>query len=301
MSVAAGHVQHFAMGTWLLFFAYLVSVLGSVIGLACTLQTRRAQEGRARIGWLALAAISIGGVGIWLMHFIAMLGFGTPGQPVRYDIPRTALSAALSVGAVFLGLLVFGVRPKFSLWRLLLGGLITGLAVNLMHYTGMWAVRIKGHITYDGAAVALSIVIAVVAATAALWFTVLVDSLLLRLLAGLVMGLAVTGMHYTGMAAVQVHLDPAAPAPVGAEVFTFLFPVFVLAVVALAVPIYAVLMSSTWSDTDPLPRGPVSDEPARRQERDGYEMGQGLRGFGDLAARYAPEWPEEVPGRRTGG
>jgi NO-binding membrane sensor protein with MHYT domain len=253
--VAAGHVHHFAMGSWLPFFAYAISVVGSVVGLACTLQARRADdEGRPRYGWLVLASVSIGGVGIWLMHFIAMLGFDTPGFPVRYDIGRTAVSAVLSIGAVFLGLVLFGVRTRFSAWRLPLAGLVTGLAVNLMHYTGMWAVNIQGTITYDPVAVWLSIAIAVVAATVAFWFTVLIERPGLRVLAGLVMGLAVTGMHYTGMAAVSVQTDENAPAPQGAEVFTFLFPVFVLSVVALAVPIYAVLMASTWSEDEDLAR-----------------------------------------------
>lgn len=237
-------MEHFAMGTWLLFFAYVTSVVGSTVGLACTLQARNA-EGRARLTWLALAAVSIGGVGIWLMHFIAMLGFATPGMPVRYDILRTILSAILSIGAVFLGLLVFGVRSGFSRWRLVAGGLITGLAVNLMHYTGMWALEIKGSIGYDTGLVLLSILIAVVAATAALLFTVVVDRFALRLVAGLIMGVAVTGMHYTGMAAVRVTMDPNAPDPSGTEVFSFLFPVFVLAAAALAVPISAVLMAPT--------------------------------------------------------
>ena len=87
----------------------------------------------------------------------------------------------------------------------------------------------------------LSIIIAVGAATAALWFTVMADRLTLRMLAGLVMGVAVTGMHYVGMAAVDVNLDANAPDPAGVEVFSFLFPVFILAAVALAVPIVALL------------------------------------------------------------
>jgi NO-binding membrane sensor protein with MHYT domain len=235
----------FAMGHWLVVLAYLTSVVGCALGLACTLQARSTDNARTRLIWLGLAALSIGGVGIWVMHFIAMLGFSTPGLPVRYDILRTALSAILSVGAVFLGLLVFGVRNRFAWKRLLLGGLLTGLAVNVMHYTGMWAVQIKGTIGYDPTLVALSVVIAVVAATAALWFTVGLDKLLPRLAAGLVMGAAVSGMHYTGMAAVRLHLDPGAPDPSGTEVFSFLFPVFVLAALAMAVPICAVLMASS--------------------------------------------------------
>jgi NO-binding membrane sensor protein with MHYT domain len=240
--------EDFAMGNWLVVLAYLTSVVGCALGLACTLQARSTDHPRTRLMWLGLAAVSIGGVGIWVMHFIAMLGFSTPGLPVRYDILRTALSAVLSVVAVFLGLLVFGVRNRFAWKRLLLGGLLTGLAVNVMHYTGMWAVQVKGTIGYDPTLVALSVVIAVVAATAAFWFTVGLDKLLPRLAAGLVMGAAVSGMHYTGMAAVRLHLDPSAPDPSGTEVFSFLFPVFVLAALAMAVPICAVLMASASSE-----------------------------------------------------
>ena len=241
--------EDFAMGNWLVVLAYLTSVVGCALGLACTLQARSTDSPRARLTWLVLAAVSIGGVGIWVMHFIAMLGFSTPGMPVRYDILRTALSAVLSVVAVFCGLLVFGVRNRFAWKRLLLGGLLTGLAVAVMHYTGMWAVQVKGVIGYDPTLVVLSVIIAVVAATAALWFTVGLDKLLPRLAAGLVMGAAVTGMHYTGMAAVRLHLDPGAPDPSGTEVFSFLFPVFVLAALAMAVPICAVLMATSSSES----------------------------------------------------
>ncbi|MTD59461.1 MHYT domain-containing protein [Amycolatopsis pithecellobii] len=236
-------VQHFALGGWLLVLAYLTSVVGCTLGLSCTLHARYAISPRARLGWLGLAALSLGGVGIWLMHFLAMLGFATPGMPVRYNLLWTALSALLAVASVFGGLLVFGVRAKFAWWRLIVSGVITGGAVNLMHYTGMWALEIKGTIGYNAGLVILSVVIAVVAATAALWFTVAVDKPLHRLAAGLVAGVAVTGMHYTGMAAMEVRLDISAPDPSGTEVFSFLFPVFILAALALAIPICAVLMA----------------------------------------------------------
>jgi NO-binding membrane sensor protein with MHYT domain len=246
-------VHHFEMGIWLLFLAYVVSVAGSTIGLACAYQARTA-TGSSRIGWLALAAVSLGGIGIWLMHFIGMLGFATPGQPIRYDIPRTLLSAVLAIAAVFAGLILFGVQKRSALWRLLVAGTITGLAVNLMHYTGMWALNIKGTIDYNPFLVVLSILIGVGAATAALWFTVSAEGLSQRLMAGLVMGVASTGMHYTGMAAVNVRLDPDAPDPAGVEVFSFLFPVFILSAVALAVPIVALLTAS---------KEDAEDEPAQ--------------------------------------
>jgi NO-binding membrane sensor protein with MHYT domain len=243
-------VHHFEMGIWLLFLAYLTSVVGATIGLACTLQSRQAATTTVRVAWLVLAALSIGGVGIWLMHFIAMLGFDTPGMPVRYDVTRTLLSAVLAVGAVFGGLLVLGVQKRFALWRLLVAGAVTGLAVSLMHYTGMWAVNVRGTIGYNPFLVALSVLIAVGAATAALWCAVAVDRASTRLLAGAVLGVAATGMHYTGMAAVRADLDPSAPDPAGVEVFSFLFPVFILAAAALALPIVALLTTSHTDDED---------------------------------------------------
>jgi NO-binding membrane sensor protein with MHYT domain len=235
------HVHHFDMGLWLLFLAYLVSVTGSVVGLACTRHGAAASDERDRLRWLAMASIAIGGVAIWLMHFIAMLGFAIPNSVVRYHLGWTVASAVLSISAVFIGLITIG--RTVHLPRLIAGGVITGLAVALMHYTGMWAVQIQGAIAYDKGLVALSIVIAVVAATAALWFTLVLESLALRFVAGLVMGVAVVGMHYTGMAAVRVSVDHAAPLPAGPEVFSFLFPVFVIGLLALAVPITAVMLA----------------------------------------------------------
>jgi NO-binding membrane sensor protein with MHYT domain len=244
-------VHHFEMGIWLLFLSYITAVVGSTIGLACAHQSRGAIGG-TRLGWLALAAVSIGGVGIWLMHFVGMLGFATPGQPIRYDVPKTMLSAFLAIAAVFAGLIIFGVQRRSANWRLGVAGTVMGLAVILMHYTGMWAVNIKGTISYNPFLVVLSIIIGIGASTAALWFTVRTESMSLRVMAGLVMGVAVTGMHYTAMFAVEVHMDTNGPDPAGVEVFSFLFPVFILSAVALALPIVAVLTRSQRDgDTQP--------------------------------------------------
>jgi NO-binding membrane sensor protein with MHYT domain len=242
------HVHHFDMGLWLLFLAYIVSVTGSVVGLACTRLSGAASDERTRLRWLAMASIAIGGVAIWLMHFIAMLGFAIPNSTVRYNLGWTVASAVLSISAVFVGLITIGRTVDWR--RLIAGGVITGLAVALMHYTGMWAVQIQGDISYDKGLVVVSILIAVVAATAALWFTLVLESPVLRFVAGLVMGVAVVGMHYTGMAAVRVSVDHAAPVPGGPEVFSFLFPVFVIGLLALAVPITAVMLASDRGATE---------------------------------------------------
>jgi NO-binding membrane sensor protein with MHYT domain len=237
----SNHVHHFGMGLWLLFLAYIVSVTGSMVGLACTRHSAAAANERDRLRWLTMASVAIGGVAIWLMHFIAMLGFAVPNSAARYHLGWTAASAALSISAVFVGLITVG--RTVDLRRLVAGGVITGLAIALMHYTGMWAVQIQGTLAYDKGFVALSILIAVVAATAALWFTLVLKSLVLRFVAGLVMGVAVAGMHYAGMAAVRVTVDRAAPVPDGLDAFSFLFPVFVISLLALAIPITAVMLA----------------------------------------------------------
>ncbi|KAA0024307.1 MHYT domain-containing protein [Antrihabitans cavernicola] len=234
-------MHHFDMGIWLLGLSFVVSVVGSIVGLACTRRSAVAVTDGERLAWLATAALSIGGVAIWLMHFIAMLGFTVPGSAVRYDIGWTIASAILSIVAVFIGLIIAG--RTLNWLRLLAGGVVMGLAVNLMHYTGMRAVRIQGDIHYSTILVIASIAIAVVAATAALLFTLVLQSAIMRFVAGLVMGVAVVGMHFTGMAAVDVTLDSSRAVPAGSEVFDFLFPVFVIGLLALAGPIAAVMLA----------------------------------------------------------
>lgn len=247
-------MQHFSMGLWLLFLAYIVSVVGCVVGLACTRQSAVAPTSGARFGWLVMAAVSIGGIGIWLMHFIAMLGFSVDGSVARYDVLWTVLSALLAIGATLVGLLTIGRRV--NIWTLLVGGVVMGIAVNVMHYTGMNAIRIQGSVSYDATLVGVSVAIAVVAGTLSLWFTLVLQKPLLLMAAGLVMGVAVVGMHYTGMAAVSVSVDPAAPVPAGLEVFSFLFPVFVIGLLALAAPI-AALLTLDEDDRDELDITPV--------------------------------------------
>jgi NO-binding membrane sensor protein with MHYT domain len=234
-------VQHFALGPGIPILSYVVSVIGSSVGLACAVQARRADDA-VRDRWLLLAAIAIGGVAIWLMHFIAMLGMRVPGSPVRFSLTWTALSALLSVSATFVALKILGRQVRLP--RLLLGGLVMGLAVNVMHYVGMHAVRVQADVSYDRLLVAASVLIAVVAATVALWFTLVLRTAFARLLAGFVMGVAVVGMHFTGMAAMRVRLDSTAAAPEGLEVFTFLFPVFVVGLLGLGIPIAAVMLAA---------------------------------------------------------
>ena len=163
----------------------------------------RESRGRARLWWLALAACAMGG-GIWAMHFIAMLSFDL-GLPVRYEMQLTVGSLLVAIVVTGAGLALAGAGRR-SYARLGAGGLLMGLGVAAMHYVGMMAMRMDATIEYDLALFALSVVIAIVAATAALWLAFNVHAYWQKLLSAAVMALAVSGMHFVGMAAAEYHL-----------------------------------------------------------------------------------------------
>ncbi len=200
------HVNNFSDGALNPVLSYLVSCVGCFLGLRCTTRAR-AYQGAARARWLTLAALSIGTTGIWVMHFIAMLGFTIQGQPIRYNVPVTILSMVIAVVVVGIGTFIVGFS-RAGTWPLLLGGVIIGLGVASMHYLGMAAVRVQASLTYDPVIVAASVIIAVIAGTAALWAALRLDTVWSTFVASLIMGVAVNGMHYTGMAAVRAYSAP---------------------------------------------------------------------------------------------
>ncbi len=110
---------------------------------------------------------------------------------------------------------------------LVLGGLTTGLGVASMHYLGMAALRLHGVVRYDPVLVGLSVVIAVVAATAALWAALNIRSPVAVAVASLVMGGAVSSMHYTGMMAVSVRVSPSGRCSSRGHGDQFIFPLAV--------------------------------------------------------------------------
>ena len=200
------HVNNFANGALNPAFSYVVSCVGCFLGLRCTTRAR-AYQGAARARWLTLAALSIGTTGIWVMHFIAMLGFAIPGETIRYNVPVTILSMVIAVAVVGIGVFIVGFSRAGN-GPLLLGGTIIGLGVASMHYLGMGAVRVDASLSYNYGLVAASVIIAVIAGTAALWMALRLDSVWSTFIASLIAGVAVNGMHYTGMAAVQAQAAP---------------------------------------------------------------------------------------------
>jgi NO-binding membrane sensor protein with MHYT domain len=199
------HVNNFSSGALNPVLAYLMSCMGCFLGLRCTTRAR-AYQGAARARWLTMAAVAIGSTGIWVMHFIAMLGFSIPGQSIRYNVPVTILSMVIAVVVVGIGTFIVGFREGTG--ALVLGGVIIGLGVASMHYIGMSAIRVQDSLSYNPMLVAASVIIAIIAGTAALWAALRLHSLLSTIVASLIMGVAVSGMHYTGMAALRVYPAP---------------------------------------------------------------------------------------------
>ncbi|GAA1860056.1 MHYT domain-containing protein [Myceligenerans crystallogenes] len=194
--------DHLAYGPITPILAYILSCTGCAVGLSCTSRSRAA-GGTARAVWLVLGAIAIGGTGIWVMHFVAMLGFVPQGVSLRYDVPLTLMSAGIAIVVVGLGLFINMIGGQ-RLPGMLIGGFLAGSGVATMHYMGMAAMRMNARMTFDGGFVIASVIIAIVAATAALWCTTHIRGAVATLVATLVMGVAVTGMHYTGMMGVRV-------------------------------------------------------------------------------------------------
>ncbi len=247
---ASVEISHFSYGLVNPVMAYGVSFLGSLLGLVCTARARSPLAAGHRQRWLLVAAIAIGGTGIWLTHFMAMLGFTVVGGNVHYDVSLTVASALAAVGVIWVGLLIVGTGDT-SPRRLLTGGALAGLGVAGMHYLGMAAMRIDGDIGYRPLLVLASVVIAVVAATAGLWFTIVVLRPLTITLAALLIAAGVCGMHYLGMAAVKVHAHDSVTRVDGADPFSFLMPVVLTVGIVMIVVFYTVLTAPEADHREP--------------------------------------------------
>src|SRR5207245_8085577 len=128
------HVNHSTYGALNPSLSYVVSCVGCFLGLRCTTRAR-AYQGAARARWLTLAALSIGTTGIWVMHFIAMLGFAIPGETIRYNVPMTILSMVIAVIVVGIVVFLVGFSRRAGNGPLVLGGTALRLCASDMDCT----------------------------------------------------------------------------------------------------------------------------------------------------------------------
>jgi len=187
---------------FLVSLSFLVSVFGSFTGLQITNGMKSSKAGPSLI-WIAAAAVSLGGGAIWTMHFIGMLAYQVP-MDIGYKPGLTFVSLLLAVISVGIGIYI-AVTGKLSMVRLIGAGFFTGIAVAGMHYIGMEAMVMPGsEMVYNKTLVGVSVGIAVVAATVALWLAVNLTGAAMMFGSAIIMAIAVCGMHYTGMAAMTM-------------------------------------------------------------------------------------------------
>lgn len=189
----------------LVVLSFFIAVFASAMALQITAQAISIRKNSLRLLMLGSGSVALGG-GVWSMHFIGMLAF-TLCTEVNYHFGLTLLSMLPSVAASWVALDLIS-KKQISLPRLLLGGLLVGAGIGTMHYSGMAAMQMSIALRYDLPMFLLSILVAVVLAIVALWIRFGLKRFHLAptwstLWSSLVMGSAITGMHYTGMAAAR--------------------------------------------------------------------------------------------------
>ncbi|MFF7064874.1 EAL domain-containing protein [Pseudomonas sp. NPDC008258] len=186
----------------LVLISLCVAILASYTALDLTGRIATA-KGRAAYLWMGGGALAMG-IGVWSMHFIGMLAFSLP-IDLGYDLALTAFSLLIAVLSSGFALWLVS-QPRLPCLQLGFGALIMGAGIACMHYTGMAALRMLPGIDYDPTLFGASLLIAVGASAAALWIAFRLRKHTpyvrqIRGLAAVVMGFAIVGMHYTGMAA----------------------------------------------------------------------------------------------------
>ncbi len=184
----------------LVLLAGLLCLLSSITAIS---MIRRAQvsTGAMHVVWLVTAGL-IAGAGIWATHFVAMLGYEA-GVPVAFEWSRTALSAFIAIA-----LCTVGFACAFGRSGPVMGGVIVGLAISVMHYTGMTALRLPATASWNVDYIAASALMGVAFNAFGLWILITHRRIWSDIIGALCFILAVGGTHFTGMAAVTLHLDP---------------------------------------------------------------------------------------------
>lgn len=188
--------------------SFVVAILASytALNMAGRVST---STGTSSWVWLSGGGVAMG-IGVWAMHFIGMLAMNMS-MNMHYEPLLTVLSMVIAIGSSLFALWLVSV-PELHLRRLLPGSIVMGLGIAAMHYTGMAALQVSPAIIWRMGWVAVSVIIALVASFAALWLTFRLrhegaQVALMRFGAAILMGVAIAGMHYTGMAAAQIPLQ----------------------------------------------------------------------------------------------
>ncbi|MFX1722649.1 putative bifunctional diguanylate cyclase/phosphodiesterase [Stenotrophomonas sp. AS1] len=231
---------------WLVIVSFLVAVLASFTALDMAGRVTTAATRRTTWLWLIGGGCAMG-LGIWSMHFIGMLAFRLP-IPLGYALGLTTVSLLAAMASSIFALWLVS-QPTLPHGRLALGALLMGSGIAAMHYLGMAALHMQPGIDYHPGWVALSLLIAVGASWTALFIAFRLRSSHRRLrdraAPALVLGTAIVGMHYTGMAAARFPAGSICGAAAGEGLQA---QWLALVVLALTIAILAVVLIVSWLD-----------------------------------------------------
>jgi NO-binding membrane sensor protein with MHYT domain len=219
---------------FLVLLSYVISVCGAFTALVLARESVKV-EPQQRLPWVGWSAVIMGGIGIWSMHFVGMMAYNMD-MPVSYDIPKTVLSLALGIASTGIGFAIVGLGSR-SLAAVPIAGAFMGTGVAGMHYMGMAAMHMAANISYNMTLVWISVAIAVSASSVALWMAFFLTARWQMVVAALVAGVAVCGMHYTGMVAIEMTHDASAidPLPTALSPVVVASGLFLLSCLVLAV------------------------------------------------------------------
>lgn len=196
----------------LVFLSYIIASFASYVFLDIAGKIREKNNSYQSNRWWLLGGAFAMGTGIWSMHFTGMLALMTS-MTMHYEAILTIVSIVIAILASGCALYLLMKVENFRIIHYVLGGIIIGLAISTMHYLGMEAMKIDINIQYIPSIFFLAIAIAIVASMVALWLAIQSNKgtfrrkLVLKIVSALIMGVAVCGMHYTGMyAAIMTHL-----------------------------------------------------------------------------------------------
>jgi diguanylate cyclase (GGDEF)-like protein len=225
--------------SWLVYLSIAIAMVVSYTALSLTARVS-GKNGHANAAWIVGGAVVLG-VGIWSMHFVGMLALSLPIR-LTYSLPTTIGSLILAIATGAFALFTVG-RETLTLPRLTLGSVLLGGGMAAMHYIGMAGIRIVPGISYDPWLFAASLGIAITASFAALWLAFKLQRgrswqmILARYGAATLMGLAISGMHYTGMAASSFAAGSycLSGATLDNKWFAIVLSIFALGVMAIAI------------------------------------------------------------------
>jgi diguanylate cyclase (GGDEF)-like protein len=223
----------------------LIASIGAYAAFAFSERIRATHTPVVKWSWLICGALAMG-TGVWAMHFVGMLAYLLPFS-VTYDAFVTVLSIIPAVLAGGIALYATA-GSKIGYRNIVLGGTCMGLGIGTMHYTGMAAMHMDAVMRYDPSLFALSILVAAVLAIIALYLEARIvigkqtpASVLGGIVTALVMGAAISGMHYTAMTATYFFQEGRTPTPALALDHTML----AMLVVSFAVALIALLYTAT--------------------------------------------------------